>query len=320
MGQIDVIVKNKGIIEELREEDYPALVWMLRKKHVQNRLMAIMNHMLSYPCPVWPLPNRKYYLFSMPYLREWAKENIGLGGSPMMWQGNSAFLEDAGLIARIHVTGPSQDPFLNSIWEKSVEKTEERKIQIKAEALWAVKPYTEDLLKEAEKIAEIYKNAQVSLCHYTKTDMERLRGPEVANRIYRDGRHISGKERIVYGMMIEVINQFLDEKGYAKPAEVEETLQRLLEKRLKFTHPDKLRMNEWTDAEMNEYKRERDYKREVKKVMARKNTICRKECGAVYGQATLEQRAKYGLKRQAWIIARTTDTEKQSKHEYRPTE
>lgn len=303
MNQRDVIIHNKEVLEALDSKAYPNLDWFLRKKKLLVRLEAIMDHMLSYLTPVWPSGNKRYYAFSMPYLKKWAKEKLNIAGSEMTWQGQVVFFEDAGLINRIRVTGPSQDPFLNSVWEQAIERTKNRNIPIKTESLWTTKQYNPKLLSDAEEVAKIYRDADINLYHFTKSDMIRLRGKERSDRFYIEKRNIMWEEDLVYDCMIRAINEIVDKKGYARPAEVEEKVARMLDEQLHFTHPDRLRMDEWTADDLKEHEREKTFRKEIKKAMARKKTICH-DCGCVYRQATLDMRAKYGIEVPGWIIIR----------------
>lgn len=302
MDQVSVIIENKDILQHLDPAEYPELVRLAARTKIIHNLNLIMDHMLTYLCPVWPTANRRYFLFSITHMTSWAKSEHQCKSGNKTWQGYIAFLDDAGLIKRLRVTGPSEDEFLNSIWLKTQERTRENRYgRMISETLWTVPSYTPEVLKHAEEIAALYRQHHINLSHLSKSDMIRLRGSEIADRLYHDHRVISREETLVHDTMVTVINGLIEAKGYTTGQELETTLSEKISESLGFTHSDPMRQNEWTTGDLDSYEQEKLYRKEIKKAMARKKAVCA-ECGCVYGQATREQRAFFSLPNHSWII------------------
>lgn len=203
-----VINHNIKIISTLKEEEYPELTALRRRATVIRHLYDLMQHMLSYSAPLWPLNNKRYFLFSKSYLADWNKANGG-SGDASTWQSHKTFLLHAGLIKTFSVTYDQQDPVLHRIWETAKCKG------YRSETLWTVPLYTSNVLKRAERIALEYRENHVNLSHITKNTIARVWGQRTADKLYRSSKHIiSSEQRFVEQCLQKAIQDALSIKGY----------------------------------------------------------------------------------------------------------
>ena len=304
MTQREVIRRDQDTIAHLDPERYPNLCLLSRKTKVMIHLNCIMEHMLTYRCPVWPQNNRMYYLFSTAHLQEWSRVNKEIRSSNKTWQGHIVFLEIIGLIKTIRVTGHSPDRFLDSLYTRAQERNRANgwKKRIISETLWTVPRYTTEVLSNADAMAKRYLDARINLSQMNKDDVIAISGQETANRIYHDQRVIGRETQIVHDCICRVIRAAVHEKGYATKAEINERLEATLADEQHFTFPDPDHQHEWTTADLDEWEREKRYKHEIKKAILRLKYAC-SICDCVFGQATKEQQAEFGLPAHSWIIA-----------------
>ena len=303
MTQREVIRRDQDILVHLDPERYPNLCHLSRKTKVMLHLNCIMDHMLTYRCPVWPESNRRYYLFSTAHLQEWSRENKGIRSSSKTWQGHTVFLEIIGLIKIIRVTGHSSDRFLDSLYTRAQERSRAHgwKKRIISETLWTVPPYTPELLAKADTIAKRYLDARINLSLLNKDDVIDISGQEIANRIYHDQRVVGQETQNVHVYVCQVIRAAVHEKGYATKAEIKERLEAALADEQHFTFPDPDRQHEWTPADLDEWEREKRYKHEVQKAMVRLRQFCGK-CGCSFGPAKKPDQERFGVAARSWII------------------
>lgn len=215
MVKIWSIIQNDiDIITSLNPEEYPELCRLRTKTTVLLHLYAIMRHMQTYSAPVWPAEHPSYFLFSVRHLAKWSKGHGWTGGIDT-WQSHKIFLLHAGLIKTHPVIGEQDDPILQSIWMRAVNK------QQRSETLWTVPFYSEPVLRHAEQIAGEYRENHINLTKITKDAIANVFGQPTADRLYRSSNHVvSAAKKTVLEYLIRVMNQMIDLHGFTSEEEI----------------------------------------------------------------------------------------------------
>ena len=194
---------------------YPNLCYYRDKTTVIKHLEAVLHLFESQERPVVTIEDKAYFLFSQRYIRLWSKDEADCGGTHERWQAHKIFLMDLGLIETYTVTGQSDNPVLNQIWNKAKEKKQN------CEQLWTIPFYDDDLLQQAERIAGLYHEYGINIAHLRKNVVIRFRGQKRANWLYADRRVINQAEKTMLEYCRTAIRLATAEKGYATFKEIE---------------------------------------------------------------------------------------------------
>lgn len=136
---------------------------------------------------------------------------------------------DIGLIKTYIVTGPSENPVLNRIWETARIQGQN------SETLWTVPLYDDERLQRAESIAALYHQNRINVYHLRKNDIIRFRGQKRADWLYwPDCRVIGQDERLMLSYCHEAIRTAVQAKGYTTFAEMETMIRSFCTERLCF--------------------------------------------------------------------------------------
>ncbi|MCR4577924.1 MAG: hypothetical protein K5784_08465 [Clostridiales bacterium] len=214
----DIIAKNIETIESISEEKYPTLHHLLWHTTVFAHLKGMLEYMLyGLSAPVWPKRNPAFYFFSQDYCAKWCKANRRIGGAHVTWQSHKVFLYDMGLLKLFSVIGEKpDDEILDRAWQEAQRKN------YRSTTFWSVNEYTDEVLRNAEEIALVYRNAKANLSHLRKADVIRVRGSKRANQLYKADaeRVIGAEEKAVERILREFIESKLCEKGYTTIPEI----------------------------------------------------------------------------------------------------
>lgn len=289
-------VINNNLNSIYKFDQYPSLKHLKDRTKCIDSLRHLMNHMLSYSYPVW----KRYYLFSVAYVREWCRNKLGISQSIETWQSHIVLLSDMGLISRVRVTDltDTDDPVLNRIKQTAIEKSQQKGRFYRPQTLWSMPEYTSEVLEAANAVAKQYIDHHAAFSHISKTDVIRIRGQQIANKLYLDGRTIGYEEKDVSDAIIAAVQMKVEEKGYTTRREVEREVNINF-----FAGIDHSYLNEEEIQTFNKYKRA------VTKLLNRFRYVL-SESKYEYGQATKEEKIKYSLMKQVTNLETGEITEK----------
>ena len=288
MTMIEIIMINLKVIDTLSADTAPMLCRLKSNTSIIEHLRGFMLHMLSYSYPFWPAHDPKFYLFSKQHLKNWCKLK-GIPGSTNAWQSHLIFLADCKLIKFFRPTGYSEDPTLNRIWQRALA----RRVQYRhAETLWSVPLYTPGVLEYAEKVAAEYLNSGINLTHLTKEDVIRIRGQEIANSLYLDGRTQSQKSKYVHDHALESLHSQIMYRQYATVSDTwRDILDDLLADGHEFPEDPFEELDEESRVHYNEWI---DYQHAFEKLMVSRKCLAR-EAHCHYRQSTRLERTELDL-------------------------
>ncbi len=290
------------VLASLDAEVYANLSYFRAKTTLFDHLEAILRMFEGREKPAVTIEGKPYFIFSQAYIRRWAKEELDSGGTGERWQSHKIVLLDLGLVEKYVVTGPSDIPALNRIWNAATRKNR------RPETLWTIPLYDTECLMRAEHIAGIYRNCRVSIAHLRKNTVIRFRGQAQADFLYwPDRRRIGEAEATVLSSCREAIRTAIRDKGYTTFKELKTRVRADLAGRpvfqqmlLQLLSPDKT-------------ERKDSYNALLGLILQEKNLLCL-EVGCVYRQIRKEDRETLNLPEtlRSWFIVprqRTEDSE-----------
>lgn len=210
MNVYKIIAHNRLLIEKINADEYPNLHRLMEKTTVITKLIGIMECFTErYAYPVYPPVNPKYFIISKEKIYQWCKTNRNLATSTKSWQAAKVLLEDMGLVQIIHVRGKTEDPILDSVFTKAQEK------DFATCTIWGFPKYDKDLLHAADEVAGIYFKSQVNLSKLTKSDVRRVRGTEIADKLYHGyASNTNPIEEEVYAEFHRILRENIEQHGY----------------------------------------------------------------------------------------------------------
>ncbi len=291
------VAHNLTMLETLDEAAYPALAYY-RRQRVFDHLRGIMLNMLAHPYPQWKEPEPRFFSIAKGYLENWCKEQQGIPGSAMSWQGSLIFLKDCGLLKAYRPIGTENDPEIARILGGLHRMGARRNI-----TLWSVPRYTPDVLAKANRIADVYKVNRAKLSRMTKADVVRIRGQAQADRLFLDGRKIGAEEAYVHDLYIRLLQERIDQQGYAVPDELIDSVWDITWQEQRFVFYDPFTPP--TMEEKAERERQAPYWWARKKMEGRTAQLAG-EIGCVYRPVRREDRERLQLPRdfRKWIIVK----------------
>ncbi len=169
-------------------------------------------------------------------------------------------------------------------------------------------PWTEDVLNHSEEIGRLYKERGARLNALSKTDVIRVRGQEGADALYTteiapDKRTIRKINAYVYQVFKEETLRLIGENEYTRLSEVESNAWRRIEEEQGFALDEDVDPFNLTSEEEVAVEAERKYRREFRRVLARKDQAL-KEIGCLYHCIRRTDIERYGLAGKSWIITR----------------
>lgn len=261
----DIVKANEAVIDGLDAERYPELYRLfIRRKHSSSlywHLFWMWEAMDEHSAPMALYKKSGYHTLSIGFMIKKHK------GTPEAWQSHLIFLRDTGLLSAVKPTATTKQPDMKQAYQLATQ--EHRRPQ----TFYCIKELTDDILAEAERVAQIYRAHKISVSHITKTDVIRARGQEVADRLYQTPYTIAADEQTVTNEIIKIILRQIEENGYTTKAAI-------------FTEAKSLQ-----------------HRGIVRKLEARFSMLCQL-AGVKYHPQRKEDRERFKTQTTAWIITR----------------
>ena len=265
-----IIGENIQKLVGLDEEAYPALATVFRKAPTfRAHICQIWEYMQQHPTPVGRDSNGSgngYWFVPVSYLMQQHR------GAANTWQSHIALADHFGLLWRVKPDEKSNFYLFREEYERAKQK------QQRPRAAYRIVEYTPERLEAANQRAAEHIRNKGRLSSWRKSDFISMYGQQAADRLYHDGRKIPEREAAARQAFIEVVKDQVDRNGYTTPeAARQQALQHL-----------PAGAERWAALE---------------KVMQSKTALLL-AAGFQYRPPKREQREKFGLTGQNWIIIR----------------
>ena len=265
-----IIGENIRKLIGLDVEAYPALAAVFRKATTfRAHICQIWEYIQQHPTPVGRDNNGNgngYWFVPVSYLIQHHH------GTADTWQSHITLAEHFGLLQRVKPDKNSNLPLFREEYERAKQK------QQRPRAAYRIVEYTPERLEAANQRAEEHIRNKGRLSSWRKSDFISMYGQQAADRLYHDGRKIPEREAAARQAFIEVVKDQVDRNGYTTPeAARQQALQHL-----------PAGAERWAALE---------------KVMQSKTALLL-AAGFQYRPPKREQREKFGLTGQNWIIIR----------------